>query len=206
MLRMILAVAGLFSATASAAPSVFIPGGSSAWWTADNGQGRVIGTNASGVSAARLSEYIEATESFYPYKVCSLTAVVQDTYVGLDRKIQDEIDQTVKSAQWRVEGVTPDGRRVLAQSVLYEACDDPENRGAAVLVTDARTNQVLLFERMGVFTSNKSPIWTAFLRKPEPDDPDPPLLYYSHCMECGAATAVYYDVSRKKLYTEYNGH
>jgi len=154
----------------------------------------------------RLTKYIEATEIFDPYKVCALTPVVSDTYVGMDRKVQDDIARTMRTLEWRVDAVSPDDRRILAQSVLYEACDDRENRGAAVLVTDAQTSEILLFERIGVFTSNRSPIWTAFLTRPEPGAPDAPLFTFSHCTECGAATAVYYDVTRKKLYTVYNGH
>ena len=105
-----------------------------------------------------------------------------------------------------MEGVTPDGKRIVAQSVLFEECDDPDNRGAAVLVTNAQTSEVMMFERMGTFSNNSNPIWTAFLLKPELDDPDPALFSYSHCTECGATTSIYYDVTRKKLYTEYNGH
>jgi hypothetical protein len=204
--KLIFASMALLSSAASAAPSVFIPAGSSAWWTADNAQGRVIGTTAGGITAAQLSKFIESTEIFSPYKVCSLTTVANDTYIGLDKKTQDDIIQTLKAVHWRAEGITPAGKRIVAQSVLYEACDDPENRGAAVLVTDLQSSEVMMFERMGVFTTNSSPIWTAFLSKPERDDTDPPLFSYSHCTECGAATNVYYDVTRKKLYTEYNGH
>lgn len=196
----------LAGSAATAAPSVFVPAGGNAWWTADNAQGRVIGKSAGLVTAESLSKHIEATQLFDPYKVCALTAVVADTYVGMGKSVQDDITRTMSTLHLRVEGVTPDGRRFVAQSVLYEACNDPENRGAAVVVTDARTSEILLLERMGVFTSNRSPIWTAFLQKPDAGVPDAPLFTYSHCTECGAATAVYYDVTRKKLYTEYNGH
>ena len=204
--KLILAGMALASSAATAAPSVFIPPDSPAWWTAEKVQGRVIGTTAGRVTAAQLSKFIELTEQFYAYKVCSLASIANDTYVGLDKKTQDEIVQTLKGVEWRVENVRPGGGRIVAQNVLYEACDDAENRGAAVLVIDAQSSEIMMFERMGVFTSSSSPIWTAFLSKPEPGDPDPPLFSYSHCTECGAATGVYYDVTRKKLYTEYNGH
>jgi hypothetical protein len=204
--KTLVAAAALASSASFAAPSVFIPGGDAAWWTADNAQGRVIGTTSGTVTGAKLGEFIEATEIYSPYKVCSLTPVANDTFVGLDKEKQDEINQTVRGMPWRLEGVAPGGRLFVAQSVLYEACDDTENRGGAVLVTDAQTGEIMMFQRMGVFTSNRSPIWTAFLSSPSREDKDPPLFSYSHCTECGAETHIYYDVSRKKLYTEYNGH
>ena len=73
MLRIVLPSVALLSSAALAAPSVFIPAGSPAWWSADNAQGRVIGTTAGGVTVAQLSKFIEAAEIFSPYKVCSLT-------------------------------------------------------------------------------------------------------------------------------------
>jgi hypothetical protein len=163
---------------------------------------------ANGVSAIELSKYIERTNVYWPFKVCALTEVQNDTYVGMDKATQDEINATLKLVHWRLEAVTPDGGRVTAQSVLYESCDDTENRGAALLVTDSTTSKPLLFEPMGPGELNGAsiPIWTAFLWKPDRQTPDAPLFSFSACTECGAATAVYYDVTRKKLYTEYNGH
>jgi hypothetical protein len=54
-------------------------------------------------------------------------------------------------------------------------------------------------------TSSDRPYWFAFLR-PNPDKADSMLFSYSSCLECGASTAVYFDVTRKRVYTEYNGH
>jgi hypothetical protein len=204
--RFIVAIAALVSSQSLAAPSVFIPADSSAWWTADKAQGRVLGSSAGSVTAEKLSSCIEATEIYDTYKVCSLASVAHDTFVGLGKKTQDEIGQTVRGIAWRLMAEAPGGRRFLAQSVLYEACNDAENRGGAVLVTDARTGEIMMFERMGIFTTNSGPIWTAFLSLPAKEDTDPPLFSYSHCTECGVETHIYYDVTRKKLYTEYNGH
>lgn len=204
-----LAVATLLASSAAAGPSIFISSGrGEAWWNAVSVKGSISGKLASGVSAAALSKYIEQTEEFYPYRICALAEVKNDTYAGVDRATQEDIGATLKFVNWRVQGVTPNGRRIVAQSVLYEACDEDENRGAAVLVTDAATSEIMLFEPMGPGSRNgKSvPIWTAFLDKPDPRTPDAPVFSFSACTECGASTAVYYDVTRKKLYKEYNGH
>lgn len=203
--KLLVICSALIGSAAAAAPSVFIPAGKSAWWNAVDAKGRVIGTSAGSVTAAQLSKITEA-EVYSPYKVCSLSAVVSDTFVGLDKEKQDEIVRTLKTIHWRVDSTTPGGRQITAQSVIYEACDDPDNRGAAVLVTDHNSSEILMFRRMGVFTENSNPIWTAFLSKPEVGEDDPPLFSYSHCTECGAATNVYYDVTRKKLYGVYNDH
>ncbi len=204
-----LALAIVVSASASAAPTVFISEGrGEAWWNASSAKGRVTGRVAGGVTVAGLTKHIEETETYHTYKICALTEVQNDTYVGVDPSTQDSISATLPSVRWRVQARTPDGRRVVAQSVLYEDCDDADNRGAAVLVTDVKTSDILLFRPMGPGERNGAsvPIWTAFLNRPEGKGPDVPLFSFSSCTECGAETAVYYDVTRKKMYTEYNGH
>lgn len=197
-------------ASVAAAPSVFLrTEAGRAWWNVLNAESRVIGTSAGLVTAAKLSKFIADTEAFNSYKVCALSAVVADTYVGVDKAIQDEINATLKHVSWRVDARTPNGIPVVAQSVLYEACDDTDNRGAAVLVADAHTSDIMLFVPMGSFEPTRGvrkPILTAFLSKPEQGAVDAPLFTFSSCTECGAATAVYYDVTRRKLYTEYNNH
>lgn len=193
-----------------AAPSVFLRSEAGrTWWNVLNAEARVIGTSAGGVTSAKLSKFIEDTEEFNTYKVCALSAVVSDTYVGVDKAIQDEINSTLKSVNWRIEARTPNGISVVVQSVLYEACDDTNNRGAAVLVINAQTSDIMMFQPMGSFEPTKGvykPILTAFLIRTEQGAVDPALFAFSSCTECGAATAVYYDVARRKLYTEYNNH
>lgn len=211
MLRLVAIILALVvHATVAAAPSVFLrsePG--RAWWNVLNAESRVIGTFAGAVSTAKLSKFIEDTETYNVYKVCALSAVAGDTYVGVDKAIQDEINATLRSVSFKIDARTPNGIPVVAQSVLYEACGDTDNRGAAVLVTNAQTSEVLLFVPMGSFEPTPGvykPILTAFLSKPEQAAIDAPLFTFSSCTECGAATAVYYDVTRRKLYTEYNNH
>lgn len=195
---------------AEAAPSVFLRSElGRAWWNTSNAEARVIGSSAGAVTTANLSKFIEATEIYGTYKICALSAVDAATYVGVDKAIQDEINLTLKTAQWRIETRTSNGIGVIAQSVLFEACDDIDNRGAAVLVTNAQTSQIMLFKPMGTFEPKpgmSKPIITAFLERPDARAPDPALFSFSSCTECGASTAVYYDVTRRKLYTEYNGH
>lgn len=139
------------------------------------------------------------------YRVCSLEAVQPDTYVGIDRATQAEIDETQPQAAWRATGVTPDGRRVVGQSVLFEGCDPEDPRGAALLVTDAATGEVLHWEPLGerIVRSVSVPSWVLFLHSKEGDHD---LFSYSGCLECGDRTHVYYDVTRRRIYTEYNGH
>lgn len=198
-------VALAMSAPVAAAPSVFVQserGG--VWW---NGQmsARILGRAAGQVTVERLSAHLEEELIYGPYRVCSLEAVQADTFVGIDRTTQEEINATLPHVAWRATGVTSDGRRVLGQSVVFEGCDAEDPRGAALLVTDAASGEILRWEPLGprVVGGREAPTWVLFM---SPKEGDHELFSYSHCTECGARTYVYYDVTRRRIYTEYNGH
>jgi hypothetical protein len=193
------------SVPATAAPSVFVQserGG--VWW---NGQmnARILGRAAGPVTVERLSAYLEEELIYGPYRVCALEAVQADTFVGIDRPTQEEINATLPHVAWRAAGVTPDGRRVLGQSVLFEGCDDGDPRGAALLVSDAASGEILRWEPFGERTVGGAsvPTWVMFISAKEGDHD---LFSYSGCTECGDRTHVYYDVTRRRIYTEHNGH
>lgn len=194
----------LSGSVASATPSVFVRGDAGAWWT-QRMEARILGTAAGGVTTQRLSDFLEDTLIYGSYRVCSLEAVQNDTYVGLDRAAQAEINATLPHVAWRLTSATADGRRVLAQSVVFEGCDPDDPRGAALLITDAATNEIMLFQPMGDYGEGDDtyPAWVVFL---SPKEGAHELLSYSTCTECGARTYVYYDVTRRRIYTEYNGH
>lgn len=196
-------------AAAPAAPSVFVSSASgTAWWISPKIESRVIGTSAGGITAESLSKYIQDNQIYFSYKVCSLAPIASDTYVGVDKTAQEEIDKTHNAIVPEMTVVAPDGAALEVRSVLFEACDDPDNRGAALLVTNAQNGAILAWEPMGTFESGDGatrPIVTIFLSKPSTTEPDPPLFRYSHCFECSPSTAVYYDARRKKLYKVYNG-
>ncbi len=203
--KLIAAVALLSAATASAAPSVFVRSESNAAWWIREMEARILEKSAGTVTAEQLTAYLEKTMVYSTYAVCSLAAVQSDTFVGLDQVTRTEIDETKPHVAWRVDATTPDGRRVVGQSVVFEACGEEEPRGAAILVTDAETKEILRWQPIGdqVGLSGKSyPSWVVFLSLGQDDD----LFSYSGCAECGARTYVYYDVTRKHVYTEYNGH
>jgi hypothetical protein len=193
------------ASSASAAPSVFVrPAGNGAWWLAEM-EGRVLQKAAGPITAEAVSAHILETTIYDVYTVCSLEAVGNDTFVGLDRQSQEEIDLTETAVRWRIDTVTAEGRAITAQSVIYEACDDDEKRGAALLVSDASTNKILRWIPIGpryVGDDKIVPTWVLFLLPPEGDE----LFGYSGCSECGARTDVYYDGRRQHIYVEYNGH
>jgi hypothetical protein len=206
LLRFATIVAALAASTAaSSTPSVFVrvePGGT--WWNGEM-NARILGRAAGPVTAERLSEYLERELIYGPYRVCSLEAIQTDTFVGIDRATQTEINATLPHVAWRATGVTPDGRRVLGQSVVFEGCDDGDPRGAALLVTDAGSGEILRWEPFGERTvgSASVPTWVMFI---SPKEGDHDLFSFSGCTECGERTYVYYDVTRRRIYTEYNGH
>jgi len=188
-----------------AAPSVFVSAEKNqAWWRADI-QARILGTSAGPVTAEKLSAYIEATQIYYNYRVCALEPVQPDSFVGVDRETQASIDAYRGQLVWRVEAIAPGGRKVVGQSVLFEGCDSEDPKGGALLVTDAATGEILRWQPLGTFTGDDGtdkPAWVLFLSPREGDE----LFSFSHCTECGAQTNVYYDLTRRHIYTEYNGH
>lgn len=206
VLKIAAAVMGLAgSVAATAAPSVFVQseqGG--VWW---NGQmnARILGRAAGPVTVESLSAYLEEELIYGPYRVCALEAVQADTFVGIDRPTQEEINATLPHVAWRANGTTPDGRRVLGQSVVFEGCDAEDPRGAALLVTDAASGEILRWEPLGprMVAGRSVPSWVLFIN---PKDGDHDLFSYSYCTECGDRTYVYYDVTRRRIYTEHNGH
>lgn len=199
---LVAALAG--SAAASAAPSVFVQSSpNSAFWNSEKTIGRVLEKQAGPVTAKALSKYIEDERMFGPYEVCSLSPATRDAYVGVDKEAAAEL-QVYDSKNWtiyRTAATTPDGRQVIGQSVLFESCDGGL-KGAGVLAYDAKTGEVLMFQEI---TDSEKPYWFAFL-SPNTDKADSRLFSYSSCQECGSSTAVYYDVTRKRIYIEYNGH
>jgi hypothetical protein len=207
-LSLTLVLLALHGASA-AAPSVFVRSEQGrSWWNTSTAESRVIGTSAGIITTAKLSKFVEDTVIYDAYKVCALSPVSADTYVGVDKAMQDEINATTKLVTWRFNSRTPNGVPLLIQSVLFEPCDGDVG-GAAVLVTDAQSGEIMLWQPMGSFNTSSNvtkPVVTAFLKRPEAGDKDPPLFSYSSCTECGESTAVYYDVTRRKLYTVYNGH
>jgi hypothetical protein len=195
----------LWTSVATATPSVFVSDESGFGWWLRKADARILGQSAGSVTTAELSAYIEETMPFSPYRVCFMEAVQADTFVGIDRATQAAIEATLPDVAWQVEGVTPDGRKVLGQSVIFEGCHPDEPRGAALLVTDPASGEILRWEPLGdrIREDGRSyPAWALFLSPSESDD----LFSYSGCPECGARTSVYYDVTRRQIYTEYNGH
>lgn len=208
MIRFVSIAAALGLSTAAlAAPSVFVTAEKNqSWWRGDI-QARILGTAAGPVTADKLSAYIEETQIFNSYRVCALEAVQPDSFVGVDRETQTLIDAYRGQVAWRAEAVAPGGRKILGQSVLFEGCDGEEVEGAALLVTDAATGEILRWQPLGSFTGDdgrERPAWVLFMTPREEGGDE--LFSFSHCTECGARTNVYYDVTRKRIYTEYNGH
>ena len=189
----------------NAAPSVFVRRADGTPWWSSPMEARILGQSAGSVTAERLSAYIGGTMIFSPYRVCALEAVQPDTFVGLDRATQEEIEATRPYVAWRIQGVTPDGRRVVGQSVVFEGCHPDDPRGAALLVTDEASGEILRWEPLGEHIGEDGRRYRAWVLFLEPKDGDE-LFGYSECTECGNRTNVYYDVTRRRIYTEYNGH
>lgn len=192
------------SSSLGAAPSVFVRSDPGMGWWLRAMEGRILGKAVGPVTTEKLSAYLADTMIYSPYRVCALEAAGSDTFVGLDRPTQAEIESSRLHTSWRVTAVTPDERTVVGQSVVFEGCDAEDPRGAALMVTDAVSGEILRWQILGDrYDEEKSfPAWALFLYPRENDE----LFSYAGCMECGDRTLVYYDVTRKRIYTEHNGH
>jgi hypothetical protein len=194
-----------FSTPALADPNVFVRSESGvAWWNGTM-EARIIGQQAGNVTTRKLSDYLAEEMVFSPYAICSLKSVDASTFVGLDKQSQEQITTYLPHVSWRQLGKAPDGREIIGQIVLFEGCDKEDPRGAALLATDAKTSEILKWLPIGDAIGEKGatqPTWVMFMEPGEGGE----LFAYSGCTECGARTSVYYDVTRKKIYTEYNGH
>ncbi|WP_132469813.1 hypothetical protein [Novosphingobium sp. ST904] len=188
----------------NAAPSVFVKKEPNSMWWDGAMNARILGQAAGPVTVKKLSDFIGETMIYYSYTVCSLEPVGPDTFGGIDRDTQTEIDGYKAQSSWRAESVAPGGRRILGQSVVFEGCDDGP-RGAALLVTDTMTGEILRWQPMGNYTDNAGrevPIWVMFLDPKQGEE----LFSTSLCRECGDRTHIYYDITRKHVYAEHNGH
>jgi len=193
-----------FSVPAFAGPSVFVHSAKgSAFWNSEKNVGRVLEQQAGPVTAKALSKFISDNRVYGEYAICALSAVAKDTYIGVDKEIALELKEFSDKGLtiYRVSATTPDGRPVIGQSVLFESCEG-DLKGAGILTYDARTGEVLMFKEL---TDAERPYWFAFLH-PNTGRADSALFSYSPCLECGESTAAYFDVTRKRVYTEYNGH
>jgi len=192
---------------AAAAPSVFVKTEAGGMWWDGEMTARILGKSAGPVTTDKLSAYLADTMIYYSYKVCSLEAVGPDTFVGIDRATQVQIEEYRQQMSWRAEGVAPGGRRIIGQSVVFEGCDSDDPRGAALLVTDAATGEILRWVPMGSYTDRLGrsvPIWVMFL-DPRSEGGDE-IFSTSLCRDCGDRTNAYYDVTRRHVYIEHNGH
>ncbi len=205
MKRTVTALLVACSTAAAAAPSVFVRDEAGLGWWSRPMEARILGKAAGPVTTDKLNAYLADELVYGVYSVCSLEAVEPDTFVGIDRSTQAQINETLRNVIWRVAATTPDGRRVIGQSVVFEGCGQEEPRGGALLVTDAASGEVLRWEPLGTRVGergNTYPAWTLFLAPKHGDE----LFSYSGCTECGDRTYGYYDVTRRRIYTEYNGH
>ncbi|MFZ5727207.1 MAG: hypothetical protein ACOY4C_12405 [Pseudomonadota bacterium] len=196
-----------WAVSANAAPSIFVKSEPNTMWWDGSMTARILGQSAGPVTAEKLSTYLAETMVYHSYRVCSLEAVQDDTFVGINRGTQIQIDEYRPRVSWQAESVAPGGRRIIGQSVVFEGCDEEDPRGAALLVTDVATGEILRWLPMGSYTDRHGrqvPIWVMFLDPREADGEE--LFSTSLCRECGDRTYIYYDITRRRVYAEHNGH
>lgn len=112
MLKLACALFGVIAETAAtAAPSIFVQG--TPFWNADKTVGRVLEKRAGPVTTDSLSAFLEQEREFDQYKVCALSALTDDSYVGVDKESAADIAAYKAEAAptFAVRSRTPDGRR-----------------------------------------------------------------------------------------------
>jgi hypothetical protein len=189
-------IAGAISVAAYAAPAVFVsPKQGHAWWTTQPIV-RPMMKSIDGIPLAALNSFRKNVEVM-AQDLCYAEDVKRTTYVGLTRETQAEIDETLSSLKgdpFRQIVTTPDGRRYIARAAIGEECDTKTPVGM-VIIYDAQTRVITDLQ-----TYENDPfnfLWPA---------DGPALLGLSGCFECGDSNSLYYDVTRRKFYWEYDGH
>lgn len=182
-----------FSSAALSRPVVFVSNKvGNAWW-ATKPLARPMGKVVDGVSVAALNEYRSANETL-PDEICFAEALEKDSIVGLDRETQQAIDETLASHKgnpFHRSSTTPDGKQFTVRAAVYQACGGAV--GGAILVIGAdRKIKHATFHDDDLLTF----LWPA---------ESPALVGASGCFECGDWSSLYYDVTRKRFYWEYEG-
>src|SRR3546814_16698720 len=106
------------SVAVNAAPSVFVKKEPNSMWWDGAMNARILGQAAGPVTVKKLSDFIGETMIYYSYTVCSLEPVGPDTFGGIDRAPQPEIDGYKDHSSCHSESVAPGVRRLLAHSAV----------------------------------------------------------------------------------------
>src|SRR3546814_19134050 len=117
------------------------------WWDGAM-NARILGQAAGPVTVKKLSDFIGETMIYYSYTVCSLEPVGPDTFGGIDRDKQTEIDGYKAKCSWLAASVAPGAGRTLRQSVAFEGCDVWQ-RGEALMVTYLMQGEIHALAKMG---------------------------------------------------------
>lgn len=193
MMFLLFVVAIGFSFPSHSRPFVFIADKSGyAWWSAKP-IARPMSQNVDGVSIAAMNEYRASNETL-PDKICFADPLEVDSIVGLDRATQESIDRSIaahKGNPFLRSSTTPDGKPFRVRAAVYQTCEGALG-GAVLVIGENRKLEHATFRDDNVLTF----LW--------PTD-RPALVGASSCFECGDWSSLYYDVTRKRFYWEYEG-
>ena len=177
----------------SARPTVFIAGkAGNAWWT-NKPVARPMSKAVDGVSVASLNVYRSNHETA-PDEICYVDALEKDSVLGLDRKTQQAIDESLgqhKGHPFHRSAVTADGKPFTVRVAVYESCSGTVGGAILVIGPDHKLEHAAFHD--------DDPL--KFLWPAE----SPALVGASGCFECGDWSSLYYDVTRKRFYWEYEG-
>lgn len=179
-------------APSAAIGAIFIMPGTESWWLSKNVV-RIMGKQVDAVPLAAINSYLQQNAA--ADELCFVEGLETAQIIGLHRQTQQHIDATFKregTSVFRLTAAIPDGRTVVVRSGIYEECDG--TTGGLVLVYELGTSDIALAS-----VTEDQPF--NFLFKAD----RPALAGSGSCFECGDWNSLYYDVTRKKFYWEYEG-
>ncbi|MCR2833133.1 hypothetical protein [Parerythrobacter lacustris] len=187
------------SGLAETRPEIFVYGSDKhlAWWH-KQAVVRPMGTSAEGVTADLIGKFENDPNSD---QICFLSQMNRNTYVGVFRADQLEIEETFASLKFdpfKLDFDFGDGTSGVARIVLIERCDGTQSFG--LIITDS-SSSIRFFDEWiltGELERGRSIVQYIY---PSGDGG----IGTAQCFECGDASLLHYDIARKKFYWEYLG-
>lgn len=193
LMRLILGLLVMLPATALAEPVTIVSAadGNGAWWIQPMAH-RPIASRLGNVTVEDINrDLAERVGALTPLKVCYVGALSGANIVGFTRKVQAEINETMKAypSAFRRTFDGGAGKLFTIEAGVYEACDGATS--AFVMMTDAAGKLHSFFAQEPRF------VWL-----PEKSKGSVGL---SGCFYCGDMTLIHYDQRRDAFYFEYIG-
>jgi hypothetical protein len=162
------------------------------WWLAQYTV-RVTGTSVNGFSLATINRARDRVIGEEGY--CYVEAVTRSGTIGVDRVTQSAVTETFNGLAddpFQLTATVTGGRAITAQVFAFEECSG--RTGLAIIVFEGSHIRRVLEQN----PEGSRHFW--YLRRASEGH-----IEYSSCFFCGDISAIYFDATANRVYTEYLG-